>query len=109
MWGRRVGEGRIPGTYAARARGDGGTRLPWYGWQSSPTSPPRSVQPYYAYGESGRFTLVLTGAPRAVRLVEAGGYAPVGRAVGVVTVTNLRTGETGRTAPLGGGIARGPA
>ena len=46
-------------------------------------------------------------APRAVTLTEAGGYAPVGRSAGVVTVTNLRTGATGSTAQLGSGIVKG--
>ena len=46
--------------------------------------------------------------PRATTLTEAGGYAPVGKSVGVVTVRNLRTGQTGHTAALGSGIRKGP-
>ena len=50
---------------------------------------------------------MLSRAPRAVTLTEAGGYAPVRRSAGSVTVTNLRTGATGTTAPLGSGIVKG--
>jgi hypothetical protein len=42
-----------------------------------------------------------------VTLTEAGGFAPRGARVGVVTVRNLYTGATGRTGSLGGGLARG--
>ena len=45
--------------------------------------------------------------PRRTTFTEAGGYAPVGKSVGVVTVRNLRTGQSGRTAALGSGIRRG--
>jgi len=87
---------------------DNGTRLPWYGWQAAPGSRPRSNQPYYAYREAGSYTLVVRGAPRAVTLTEAGGYAPVGRSAGAVTVTNLSTGASGTTPRLGSGIVKGP-
>ena len=59
-------------------------------------------------GNSGSYTLTLANAPRAVRLTEAGGYAPVGASVGTVTVRNLRTQAEGRSEVLGGGIALGP-
>ena len=101
-WGRRVGP------YHGSATSDDGVRLPHYAWQSSPLSRPESNQPYSAYwGTCSPCTLVARRAPRATTLTEAGGYAPVGKSVGVVTVRNLRTGETGRTAPLGSGIAHG--
>jgi len=107
VWGRRVGMGRTRGSYAGSRSGDGGARLPWYGWQGSTHEEPRSNQPYYAYRRRGRFTLRLDAAPRAVTLTEAGGYAPRRRAVGRVTVTNLRTGGAGTTRHLGSGIAKG--
>jgi hypothetical protein len=107
VWGRRVGGGPAPFSYVGSPTGDNGTRLPWYGWQARPGSPPRSNQPYYGYREAGSFTMVLRGAPRAVTLTEAGGYAPVGRSAGAVTVTNLSTGATGRTPSLGSGIVKG--
>lgn len=107
VWGRRVGEGFTRGSYPGSRSGDGGVRLPWYGWQASKRGRPRSNQPYYAYGEQGAFTLVARQAPRAVTLTEAGGYAPLGWSVGVVTVANLRTGVSGRTRHLGRGIATG--
>ncbi len=101
-WGRQVGP------YQGDASSDNGTRLPHYAWQASPTSKPESNQPYTAYlGTCSACTLRLSGAPRAVVLTEAGGYAPVGRSVGTVTVRNLRTGQTGRTGPLGAGIVKG--
>ena len=79
-------------------------RLPWYGWQTeTPAKRARSNQPYYAYRNSGSYTLTLANAPRAVRLTEAGGYAPVGASVGTVTVRNLRTQAEGRTEYLGRG------
>jgi hypothetical protein len=107
VWGRRAGEGNTPGAYAGSASGDDGTRLPWYGWQTSPGAAPQSNQPYYAYTESGSYTLRLRSVPASVTLTEAGGYAPVGSSAGVVTVRNLSTGATGRTAPLGSGLVRG--
>jgi hypothetical protein len=107
VWGRRVGEGRLRGTYAGDRRGDGGTRLPWYGWQSSAAESPKSNQPYYAYDEQGSFIVAFANAPRAVELTEAGGYAPVGKRVGVVTVRNTRTGQLARTGPLGSGLEVG--
>jgi hypothetical protein len=107
VWGRRVGEGFMRGSYPGSRTDDGGVRLPWYGWQPKRTGRARSNQPYYAYKASGRYTLTLANAPRAVRLTEAGGYAPVGASVGTVTVRNLRTQEEGRTEYLGRGIAVG--
>lgn len=107
VWGRRVGRGFTRGAYAGSTRRDGGVRLPWYGWQASAGGPPRSNQPYYAYGEQGAFTLLARRAPRAVTLTRAGGYAPVGESAGVVTVTNLRTGHVGVTRSLGSGIVSG--
>ena len=107
VWGRHAGEGDTPGAYGGSASSDDGTRLPWYGWQASPTSPPESNQPYYAYRESGSYTLKVASAPETVTLDEAGGYAPVGAAAGVITVRNLSTGAVGRTASLGTGLVRG--
>jgi hypothetical protein len=107
VWGRRVGGGPAKFSYVGSRTDDNGTRLPWYGWQSRPGSAPRSNQPYYGYRHSGSFTMVAGGAPRAVTLTEAGGYAPVGRSAGVVTVTNLSSGATGTTPYLGSGIVKG--
>jgi hypothetical protein len=107
VWGRRAGEGSTPGAYAGSATSDDGTRLPWYGWQAAPGAAPQSNQPYYAYAESGSYTLRLRSAPVSVTLTEAGGYAPTGSSAGVLTVRNLSTGETGRTASLGSGLVRG--
>jgi len=107
VWGRRAGEGSTPGAYAGSATSDDGTRLPWYGWQAAPGAAPQSNQPYYAYTESGSYTLRLRSVPASVVLTEAGGYAPVGASAGVVTVRNLSTGAIGSTASLGSGLARG--
>jgi hypothetical protein len=107
VWGRAVGGGPAKFSYSGSHTTDNGARLPWYGWQSTRGSRPRSNQPYYAYGQAGSYTLIARGAPRAVTLTEAGGYAPVGRSVGTVTVLNLRTGATGSTRYLGSGIAKG--
>jgi hypothetical protein len=107
VWGRRVGEGSTSGSYGGSASDDDGTRLPWYGWQTAPGAAPQSNQPYYAYKESGSYTLRLKSVPRPTTLTEAGGYAPVGASVGVVTVRNVTTGEVGRTAALGSGLAKG--
>jgi hypothetical protein len=106
-WGVRVGGGNLFGYYTGSPVGDGGPKIPWYGWQASPGSRPRSNQPYYAYGEDGSYTLVARDAPRSVTLTEAGGFAPRGARVGAVTVRNLDTGAVGRTGSLGGGLARG--
>ena len=107
VWGRRVGGGPAPFSYMGSRRSDDGARLPWYAWQRSAGSRALSNQPYYGYRASGSFTMMVGRAPRAVTLTEAGGYAPVGRSAGVVTVTNLRTGATGSTAQLGSGIVKG--
>jgi hypothetical protein len=102
-WGRQVGP------YAGSATSDDGTRLPHYAWQASPSSRPQSNQPYTAYWSTcSDCSLIAHSVPRATTLTAAGGYAPVGESVGVVTVKNLRTGETGHTGELGSGIARGP-
>jgi hypothetical protein len=106
-WGRHAGEGDTPGAYGGSATSDDGTRLPWYGWQSSPTSAPESNQPYYAYEEHGSYTLRVNSVPETTTLGEAGAYAPVGASAGVVTVRNLTTGETGQTAELGSGLVSG--
>ena len=108
VWGRMVGEGNTSGAYVGSASSDDGTRLPWYGIQTSSDTRPVSNQPYYAYTAQGSYTLKLTNAPRQVTLTEAGGYGPSGDGIGVVTVTNTITGETGKTAALAGGLAKGP-
>ena len=101
-WGRQVGH------YYGSASSDDGTRLPHYAWQSSPTSKPQSNQPYtLLLGHLHACTLTAGSVPRRTTFTEAGGYAPVGKTVGVVTVRNLRTGQTGHTASLGSGIRRG--
>jgi hypothetical protein len=107
VWGRRAGEGPTAGAYAGSATSDDGTRLPWYGWQQTATSKPQSNQPYYAYKAAGAYTLTLSNSPREAVLTEAGGYAPVGAGVGVVTVRNLSTGAVGRTGSLGTGLQKG--
>jgi F5/8 type C domain len=107
-WGRHVGEGNTPGSYGGSATGDDGTRLPWYGWQTSPISLPQSNQPYYAYRQSGSYTLRVRSVPSRTTFTAAGGYAPVGASAGVITVRNLTTGEVGRTAWLGSGLVEGP-
>jgi hypothetical protein len=104
-WGRQVGGGPIPGDYTMS--GDDAVRLPWYAWQEPGSSDMHSNQPYYAYHEMGRYTVKLRSAPTATTLTEAGGYGPEGKAVGVVTVRNLRTGAVGRTGALGSGMVKG--
>jgi hypothetical protein len=105
-WGRHAGEGETPGAYGGSPTTDDGTRLPWYGWQASPGSTPRSNQPYYAYKESGSYTLRET-AKADTTLTAAGGYAPVGENAGVLTVRNVATGDVASTAPLGSGLVQG--
>ena len=101
-WGRQVGH------YFGSTTSDEGVRLPHYAWQSSPTAKPQSNQPYTAYLTTcAACILTASAVPRRTTLTEAGGYAPVGKSVGVVTVRNLRTGQTGHTASLGSGIRRG--
>ena len=107
VWGRRAGEGSTPGSYGGSATSDDGTRLPWYGWQTAAGATPQSQQPYYAYTARGSYTLRVGASPRAVTLTQGGGYAPVGASAGVITVRNLSTGVTGRTASLGTGIVKG--
>jgi hypothetical protein len=105
VWGRLAGQGYYTGSRTT----DDGTRLPFYGWTGAPGDvKPRSNQPYNNYWQTcTRCTLTLHKAPRPVRLTQAGGYAPVGARVGVVTVRNLRTGQVGTTASLGTGVTRG--
>ena len=104
-WGRAVGGGPIPGDYTMG--GDDAVRLPWYAWQESSGAALQANQPYYAYTAKGSFTLRVKSSPKATTLTEAGGYAPSGGSVGVVTVKNVRTGATGRTASLGSGLMKG--
>lgn len=82
-------------------------QVPWYGWQTCVLCAPESNQPYYSYGEHGAFAMIAHNSPRSVTLTRAGGYAPSGSKVGVVTVTNLTTGAASRTASLRTGIATG--
>ena len=104
-WGRQVGAGPVAGDYTMS--GDDAVRLPWYSWQVPGSDAMHSNQPYYAYHESGRYTLRLRSAPHATTLTEAGGYGPEGNDVGVVTVRNLRTGAVGHTERLGSGMVKG--
>lgn len=104
VWGRLVGQGYYTGSSST----DDGTRLPFYGWTGAAGNiKPHSNQPYANYWQNCTgCTLTLRNAPRAVTLTQAGGYAAVGSNVGVVTVRNLRTGQTGRTASIGSGLER---
>ena len=111
VWGHRVG-GVLNGTYyygyyAHETESDDGTRMPWYGWQEGPGLTPKSNQPYTSYGEEGSFTLRAKNVPRLTSLTEAGGYAPVGKNLGAVTVRNVTTGQSASTASLGSGIVKG--
>jgi hypothetical protein len=109
-WGRAVGAGGpfIPGDYAGSTTTDDGTRLPWYAWQETGQTKIRANQPFYSYPDSaGSFTVRYMNVPHATTLTNAGGYAPVGSNIGVITVRNTRTGQTGRTASLASGIQRG--
>ena len=104
-WGRQVGAGPIAGDYTMS--GDDAVRLPWYSWQEPGSDAMHSNQPFYAYHESGRYTVKLRSAPQATTLTEAGGYGPEGNDVGIVTVRNLRTGAVGHTERLGNGMVKG--
>ena len=104
-WGRQVGGGSVPGDYTMS--GDDAVRLPWYAWQEQSGAPLQSNQPYYAYTARGSYTLRVKSAPVTTKLTEAGGYAPAGASVGVVTVKNVRTGQIGKTASLGTGLVKG--
>jgi hypothetical protein len=111
-FGREVGGGGpwIPGDYVGSTTSDNGTRLPWYAWQEEGSTKIRSNQPFMSYPDSttpGSYTVRVKSSPRRVVLTEGGGYAPVGSEIGVVTVRNTRTGETGKTVWLGSGIKRG--
>ena len=117
-FGREVGGGGtfIAGDYVGSTTTDDGTRMPWYAWQESGSTRLRSNQPYMSYPDGsgpGRYTLRVMDSPARTVLTEAGGYAPAGHEVGVVTVRNVRTGETGRYGlaahrnPAGGARSRG--
>ena len=106
-WGRQVGHGFTHGAYSGTASEESGTRLPWYGMQRAPGTRPVGIQPYYAYGARGSYTMVAHDVPRGTVLTQAGGYSPRGEGVGVVTVKNLRTGQTGVTQSLGSGLRKG--
>jgi len=101
-WGRQVGH------YFGSATSDDGSRLPWYGWQTSASSKPQANQPYYQYlNKCSACTLTARNVPRKTTLTEAGGYAPVGSSLGVLTIRNTRTGQTARTGTLGSGMVKG--
>jgi hypothetical protein len=86
---------------------DEAVRLPWYGYLSK-AGAVEGIQPYYNYLISATApTLTCRKAGRAVTVRRAGGLAPEGQVVGVVTFTNLRTGVSGKTSALGGGFAEG--
>jgi hypothetical protein len=111
-FGREVGGGGtfIPGDYVGSSSTDDGARVPWYAWQETGSTRLHSNQPYMSYPDGsgpGRYTLRVMDSPARTVLTEAGGYAPTGHEVGVVTVRNVRTGETGRTAWLRTGLRRG--
>jgi hypothetical protein len=111
-FGREVGGGGtfIAGDYVGSPTTDDGTRVPWYAWQETGSTRLRSNQPYMSYPDGSgpsRYTLRVMNSPARTVLTEAGGYAPAGHEVGVVTVRNVRTGETGRTTWLRTGIRRG--
>lgn len=85
--------------------GDSDVKLPWYAWQSRSLAPLESNQPYYAYTEAGEYTLSVTNGSHAATVTKAGGYAPAGFNVGVVTVTAASGRAT--TASLGSGLQEG--
>lgn len=108
VWGVHVGEGDTSGAYGGSTSTDDGTRLPWYGWQASSSATPQAPQPYYAYTMSGSYTVQIKNTTAStLELSEAGGYAPIGSSVGIVTVTNLSTGASAHTSSLGGGLTQG--
>ena len=107
VWGRRVGEGFMRGSYPGSRTDDGGVRLPWYGWQPTRTGRARSNQPYYAYKASGRYTLTLANAPRAVRLTRPAAMPRWARASARLRCATCARQAEGRTEYLGGGIAVG--
>ena len=102
-WGHKVGEGPLFGDYTGS--GDSDVKLPWYAWQASSLAALESNQPYYAYAESGEYTLSVINGPRAATVTEAGGYAPEGFTVGAVTVT-AKAGSA-KTGVLGSGLQSG--
>jgi hypothetical protein len=102
-WGHDVGGGPLFGDYVGS--GDSDVKLPWYAWQESALAALKSNQPYYAYTEAGEYTLSVTNGPRAATVTKAGGYAPAGFNVGVVTVT--AAAGSAQTASLGTGLQEG--
>lgn len=102
-WGHEVGSGSLFGDYTGS--GDSDVKLPWYAWQPRSLAPLESNQPYYAYTEAGEYTLSVTNGTRAATVTRAGGYAPGGFNVGVVTVTAASGSAT--TASLGSGLQQG--
>jgi len=102
-WGHEVGSGSLFGDYVGS--GDSDVKLPWYAWQARSLAPLESNQPYYAYTEAGEYTLSVTNGSHAATVTRAGGYAPAGFNVGVVTVTAASGRAT--TASLGSGLQEG--
>lgn len=102
-WGHEVGSGSLFGDYVGS--GDSDVKLPWYAWQPRALAPLQSNQPYYAYTEAGEYTLSVTNGSRAATVTSAGGYAPAGSNVGVVTVT--AASGTATTASLRSGLQQG--
>jgi hypothetical protein len=62
--------------------------------------------PYNNDPGEGSATVTFKSSPKAVTITQAGGSSSAG-GVGTVTVTNLRTGESGSTSSLGTGLSRG--
>lgn len=101
-WGHAVGH------YYGAGGSDDDVRLPHYGLQAVGDARPRYTgQPFTAYRGAGKFVLRYT-ARDAGSYSKAGGYAPGGSVVGVVTVKNERTGVSGSTPALGSGLKEGP-
>lgn len=102
--------GHISGCYSgySELNGDEKVRLPWYGFMSS-GDVVTAVQPYYGYLETATAPkLICRKAGRAVVLTAAGGFAPEGKDLGVVTVTNIATGQSSSTSSLKSGLVEGP-
>ena len=98
-WGSRVGH--------YKGSGDYGTRMPHYALLAKGDSRPRlSGQPFTAYAVKGNFKLRYK-ASTAGSYAKAGGYAPSGSNIGVVTVRNERTGASASTPSLPSGYAKG--
>jgi hypothetical protein len=62
--------------------------------------------PYNNDPGEGPGTVTFKSAPKAVTITQAGGSSSSG-SVGTVTVTNLRTGQSGSTSGLGTGVVKG--